>query len=45
MQILFVFTMKNLWVKKEAMTEKVHNSKVSFWISNNFYNVAVQTKT
>jgi hypothetical protein len=43
--ILPVFTMNNLWVEKEAMTEKVHKSEVPFCISNKFYNVAVQIKT
>jgi len=43
--ILSVFTMKNMWVEKEAMTEKVHESEVPFWISNNFHNAAVQIKT
>ena len=37
--------MKTLWLEKEATAEKVHKSEVPFWISNNFYNVAVQIKT
>ena len=36
--ILSVFTAKNLWVEKEALTAKVHKSEVPFWINNNFYN-------
>ena len=43
--ILSVFTMKNMWMEKEVMTEKVHKSEVPFWISNNFHSVAVQIKT
>jgi hypothetical protein len=43
--ILPVFAMESLWVENEAMTEKVHKSEVPFYISNNFYNVAVQKRT